>query len=74
MARCKKDTRGDLIIGRAKISGYSVERMSAKSGIKRSTMYSRLKLPGTLTLNELQNIDRTIGLTDEEIITLVRNK
>lgn len=74
MARCKKDTRGDLIIGRAKISGYSVERMSAKSGIKRSTMYSRLKLPGTLTLNELQNIDRTIGLTDEEILKLVRDQ
>lgn len=74
MARRKKDTRGDLIIGRAKISGYSVERMSAKSGIKRSTMYSRLKLPGTLTLNELQNIDRTIGLTDEEILKLVREQ
>ena len=72
--RRKKETRGDLIVGRAKISGYSVEGMSARSGIKRSTMYSRLKLPGRLTLDELQNIDRTIGLTDEEILKLVRNR
>lgn len=72
--KCKKDTRGDLIVGRAKISGYSVERMSARSGIKRSTMYNRIQFPGRLTLDELQNIDRTIGLTDEEIIKLVRNK
>ena len=70
----KKDTRGDLIVGRARMSGYNVERMSARSGIKRSTMYSRLKLPGRLTLDELQNIDRTIGLTDEEILKLVRNR
>ena len=72
--RCKKETRGDLIVGRAKISGYSVERMSARSGIKRSTMYNSIQFPGRLTLDELQNIDRTIGLTDEEIIKLVRNK
>lgn len=70
----KKDTRGDLIVGRARMRGFNVERMSARSGIKLSTMYKRIKLPGTMTLNELQNIDKTIGLTDEEIITLVRNK
>ena len=70
----KKDTRGDLIVGRARMSGFNVERMSTRSGIKLSTMYKRIQLPGTMTLNELQNIDKTIGLTDEEIITLVRNK
>ena len=70
----KKDTRGDLMVGRARMSGYNVERMSARSGIKLSTMYKRIRLPGTMTLDELQNIDKTIGLTDEEIITLVRNK
>lgn len=74
MARCKKDTRGDLIIGRAKISGFNVERMSARSGIKLSTMYKRIQLPGTLTINELQNIDRAVKFTDEEILYLVRNK
>ena len=72
--RRKKDTRGDLIVGRARMSGFNVERMSTRSGIKLSTMYKRIQLPGTMTLNELQNIDKTIGLTDEEIITLVRNK
>ena len=70
----KKDTRGDLIVGRARMSGYNVERMSTRSGMKLSTMYKRLKLPGTLTLNELQNIDKTIKFKDEEILALVRNQ
>lgn len=70
----KKDTRGDLIVGRARMSGYNVERMSARSGMKLSTMYKRLKLPGTMTLNELQNIDKTIKFKDEEILALVRNQ
>ena len=72
--RRKKDTRGDLIVGRARMSGYNVERMSARSGMKLSTMYKRLKLPGTLTLNELQNIDKTIKFKDEEILALVRDQ
>ena len=63
-----------MIVGRARMSGFNVERMSARSGIKLSTMYNRIQFPGRLTLDELQNIDRTIGLTDEEIIKLVRNK
>lgn len=69
----KKDTRGDLIVGRARMSGFNVERMSARSGIKLSTMYKRIRLPGTMTINELQNIDRTVHFTAEEIVALVRN-
>lgn len=72
--RRKKDTRGDLIVGRARMSGFNVERMSTRSGIKLSTMYKRIQLPGTLTLNELQNIDKTVKFTDEEILYLARNK
>ena len=70
----KKDTHGDLIVGRARMSGFNVERMSAKPGIKLSTMYKRIQLPGTLTINELQNIDKAVKFTDEEILYLVRNK
>ena len=63
-----------MIVGRARMSGFNVERMSAKSGIKLSTMYKRIQLPGTLTINELQNIDKAVKFTDEEILYLVRNK
>ena len=69
----KKDTRGDLIVGRARMSGFNVERMSARSGIKLSTMYKRIKLPGTMTINELQSVDRVIGFTVEELIKMIRN-
>lgn len=71
--RRKKDTRGDLMVGRARMSGYNVERMSARSGIKLSTMYKRIKLPGTMTIDELQNVDRVIGFTTEELVKLIRN-
>ena len=69
-----KDSRGDLIVGRARMSGFNVERMSARSGIKLSTMYKRIRLPGTMTLDELQNIDKAIHFTAEEIVEMVRNK
>ena len=69
----KKDTRGDLIVGRARMSGFNVERMSARSGIKLSTMYKRIKLPGTMTINELTSIDKVVHFDDAEIIRLIRN-
>lgn len=71
--RRKKDTRGDLIVGRARMSGYNVERMSARAGIKPSTMYKRIKLPGTMTINELQSVDRVIGFTVEELVKMIRD-
>lgn len=71
--RRKKDPRGDLIVGRARMSGLSVERMSAKAGMPLSTMYKRIRLPGTLTVDELQNIDAAVHFTAEEILSLIRN-
>lgn len=71
--RHKKDPRGDLIVGRARTQGLNVERMSQKAGISLSTMYKRIRLPGTLTIAELQNIDKAVHFTTEEILLLVRN-
>ncbi len=71
--RRKKDPRGDLIVGRARTQGLNVERMSQKAGISLSTMYKRIRLPGTLTIDELQNIDKAVHFTTEEILLLVRN-
>jgi predicted transcriptional regulator len=71
--RRKKDPRGDLIVGRARTQGLNVERMSKKAGISLSTMYKRIRLPGTLTIDELQNIDKAVHFTTEEILLLVRN-
>ena len=71
--RRKKDTRGDLIVGRARMSGYNVDRPSARAGIKPSTMYKRIKLPGTMTINELQSVDKVIGFTIEELVKMIRD-
>ena len=71
--RRKKDPRGDLIVGRARTQGLNVERMSQKAGISLSTMYKRIRLPGTLTIDELQNIGKAVHFTTEEILLLVRN-
>lgn len=69
-----KETRGDLIVGRGRMSGFDVKRMSARAGMKLSTMYKRIRLPGTMTIDELQSIDRAVHFTDEEILQIVRNK
>lgn len=69
-----KEKRGDLIIGRARMNGFDVKRMTARSGMKLSTMYKRLRLPGTLTVDELGAIDKAIKLTDEELIRIIRNR
>lgn len=71
--RRKKDTRGDLIVGCARMSGYNVDRLSARAGIKPSTMYKRIKLPGTMTINELQSVDKVIGFTIEELVKMIRD-
>ena len=68
----KKDIRKDMIVGRATMSGLDVKRMSARSGMTLSTMYRRLRLPGTMTLDELASIDKAVRFTDEEILFLVR--
>ena len=54
------------------MSGLDVKRMSARSGMTLSTMYRRLRLPGTMTLDELASIDKAVRFTDEEILFLVR--
>lgn len=71
--RRKKDTRGDLMMGRAKISGYDAAHLSARAGIKPSTLYKRIKLPGTMTIDELTSIDKVVHFDDAEIIRLIRN-
>ncbi len=71
--RRKKDTRGDLMVGRARMSGYNVDRLGARAGIKPSTLYKRIKLPGTMTINELQSVDKVIGFTIEELVMMIRN-
>lgn len=65
-----KDARANLIAGRAKMSGLDIPQVAKKSGIPRSTLYSRLKHPGRLTLDELEAIDRVIGFETDEILTL----
>lgn len=69
-----KETRGDLIVGRARMSGFDIKRAAARSGIKLSTMYKRIRLPGTMTIDELTSLDRAVKFTDEELLKLVRAK
>lgn len=68
-----KDKRGDIIVGRARLSNLDVKRMAKRAGMCLSTVYKRIQLPGTMTVDELASIDRAVKFTDEEIIKLVRN-
>lgn len=41
-----KDNRKDIIVGRARMKGYSVPELAKKVGIPESTLYRKLKIPG----------------------------
>ena len=64
----------DIIVGRARISGFDTVRLAQKSGIALSTMYRRLKSPENFTLSELYFLDRLVHFSDEEILFFVRRK
>ena len=64
----------DIVIGRARISGFDIGRLSKRSGIALSTLYRRLKSPENFTLSELYFLDRIVHFSDEEILFFVRRK
>lgn len=64
----------DIIVGRARISGFDTISLSKKSGIALNTLYRRLRQPENFTLSELYFIDRLIHFSDEEILFFVRRK
>ena len=66
------DKRRDIIVGRARIAGYSIPELSKKTGIPESTLYRRLKNPGGVNLTELELIDEAVGFDNEELLYLIR--
>lgn len=67
-----KDRRKDIIKGRARIAGLSVNELAIKTGLSLSTLYRKLKTPNSITLGEIELIDELIHFTDEEILYFVR--
>ena len=66
----KKDKRGDLIVGRARMNGLDVKTTARKSGMKLSTLYKRIRLPGTMTIDEFAALDRVIRFPDDEVFII----
>lgn len=66
------DKRADIIKGRARMAGYSVPELAKKIGIPVSTLYRKLKIPGGITLTELELIDEVIGFDEAEVLYFVR--
>ena len=64
----------DIVIGRARISGFDIGRLSKRSGIAFSTLYRRLRQPENFTLRELYSINKLIHFSDEEILYFIRRK
>ena len=64
----------DIVIGRARISGFDPSRIAKRSGISLSTFYRRIRNPEYFTLGELYSIDKLIHFSDEEILFMVRRK
>lgn len=43
------------------VTGCSLEDLGARAGIKRGTMYNRIREPGSMTLSEWRRIRDVIG-------------
>lgn len=67
-----RDNRKDIIIGRARMKGYSVPELAKKVGIPESTLYRKLKIPGGITLTELELLDEVVEFDDSEVLYFVR--
>lgn len=46
--------------------------MAKRTGIKRETIYNRIRKPGNIRLSELGQLVAVNDLTDEQIINIVR--
>lgn len=66
------DRRKDIIVGRARISGFTVPELAKRCGIAQSTLYRKLNNPGDISLLELELIDELIRFSDEEVLYFVR--
>ena len=67
-----KDERRNIIVGKARMKGYSVPELAKKVGIPESTLYRKLKIPGGITLAELELLDEVVEFDDSEVLYFVR--
>ncbi|MBR5421042.1 MAG: helix-turn-helix domain-containing protein [Lachnospiraceae bacterium] len=51
----------------------TIPDLSRRTGIKRATMYNRMKNIGSMTLRELQEIARVTHMSTEQIAEVVLN-
>jgi predicted DNA-binding transcriptional regulator AlpA len=54
------------------MKGYSVPELAKKVGIPESTLYRKLKIPGGITLAELELLDEVVEFDDSEVLYFVR--
>ena len=66
------DRRKDIIVGRARMSGFTVPDLAKRCGIAQSTLYRKLNHPGDISLMELELIDELVRFSDEEVLYFVR--
>ena len=65
------NTSTALKVGMAQANIRSVPELSKRTGIKQTTLYSRIKNPETLTVGELRQIARTCHMSRELIAAVV---
>lgn len=63
-----------FILGAALMVGLDRQKFMKHCGIPPATFDRRMKRPDTITLGELRVMSSVAGMTDEQIVKLVRNK
>lgn len=59
-------TNFELLVKAIKNSGMTMKAIASKSGIKRETLYNRLKGVGEFTASEIVNLSEVLQLNEDE--------
>ena len=68
------DAQTVLYMEMAKVKIRNVPELSRRTGIKRATLYERMRHPETMTVAQLREIVRVTNMSDEQIAKIVRGK
>ena len=74
MGKVHQPTATEIIVARATLSGRRVPDLVRVTGIPESTIYKRLREPGTWRLEELAAVNKYIHFTAEDLQMMMQER
>lgn len=68
-----KTITGDIIKGQSRKSGYNITTLAKQCRMSVSTLYSKMRTD-TLNVSELRRIAKVTGMSDTDIINIIKGE